>query len=146
MFSSFNNKSYDGSGEQWNDMTTNNHNFVWSNKPKWSNIAGFNTYNNSLICGKLIDMNISDKNPEFTLVWFGQNKINTQGLFTVIPTVDGNISINIDAISNSLLIKHNNNILGTYNIGLASMDLMYSIVYNDNHIILRSNNLKKMIG
>jgi len=144
MLSSFNNLSYSGSSKEWKDITTNDNNFVWTQSPQWNKLAGFSTKDNVLRGKSLTNMNISVDKPEFTIVWFGQTRINTQGLFTVIPNLDSqnNISILINAIDNSLVVKQGNNIVGTYNIGLSSMDLMYSITYKDGNMHIYINDIE----
>ncbi len=134
MVSSFDDNSFDSNSNTkiWKDMTNHKNDFVWSNIPIWNKTAGFNTANNILIGNSLSDIvNLSD---EFTIVWYGQSLINTQGILFVIETIDPSKSLTytIDGVKNTLNILQNNNPIASYSIGLPKMDIMYSVSYSKN--------------
>ena len=87
-----------------------------SNIPALNKTAGFNTSDNILIGNSLSD--IVDRSGEFTIVWYSQSMINTQGILFVIEAIDPNKSLTftIDAVKNTLDILQKNNPIASYSI------------------------------
>ena len=69
---------------------------------EWNKTVGFNTNNNILIGNSLSDL--VDRKGEFTIVWYSQSMINTQGILFVIDAIDPNKSLTftVDAVKNTL--------------------------------------------
>ena len=133
LLSSFSSNSYDNSNysKVWKDLSSNGQDFKWTNTPKWNKFSGFDTSNNKLIGHSFNKMNMDNTKLEFSFILFGQNKPKTKGDIFKLETenIANSITITIDSYQNEIIIYQNDKIKSQLDLGISTMDMVYTISY-----------------
>lgn len=146
LLSSFNSNSYDNSNYSkiWKDLSSNGRDFKWNNRPKWNKFTGFDTSNNKLIGHSLKKMSMDNTKLEFSLILFGQNKPKTKGDIFKLETenVANSITTTIDTYQNEIIIYQNDKIKSQLDLGISTMDMVYTICYKNGKMKIYINNVE----
>jgi len=146
LLSSVSSNSYDNSNYSkiWKDLSSNGQDFKWNTTPKWNKFSGFDTSNNKLIGDSLNTMSMDNTHLEFSFILFGQNKPKTKGdVFKLeTPNIANSITITIDTYQNEIIIYQNDKIKSQLDLGISTMDIVYTFSYKNGIMKLYINNVE----